>query len=318
MKSLITGITGFVGSHLAEYLLAQREEVFGTYRWRSPLENIKSFLDKVKLDECDIRDLSAIIKVIDKVKPDYIYHLAAQSFVPASFANPKDTVDVNLIGTLNILEAVRILNIEPTIHVCSTSDVYGEIKESEVPIKETNPLRPISPYAISKAAADMLARGYFLSFGTKTIRTRAFNITGPRRGEVFAESSFAKQIAQIEKGQRRPEIFVGNLKSVRTFVDVRDIARAYFLVVRKGKPGEVYNIAGDATMTIGKILDILISLSSMDKRIKVKIDPKLFRPADSISKIPDDSRFRKMSGWKPKVPIEKSLEDLLAFWRARV
>lgn len=318
MKSLITGITGFVGSHLAEFLIKRRERVFGITRWRSSLKNIEEFKDKLELVECDLKDLSSIANVIKKFKPDYIYHLAAQSYVPASFANPKETVEDNLIGTLNLLEAVRILEQQPIIHICSTSDVYGEIKKNEVPIKETNPLRPVSPYAISKAAADMMARGYFLSYGLKTIRTRAFNITGPRRGEVFAESSFAKQIAEIEKGLRKPEIIVGNLKSVRTFADVRDIARAYYLVARKGRPGEVYNIAGDDTITIDKILNFLISLSPMGKKIKVKIDRSLFRPVDSISKIPDDSKFRKLTGWRPKIPIEKSLEDLLNYCRARV
>lgn len=315
MGSLITGVTGFVGSHLAELLIKKGEKVFGITRWRSSLKNIEEFKDKLELLECDLKDLSSVANVVKKIKPDYIYHLAAQSYVPASFANPKETVEDNLIGTLNLLEAVRILDQKPIIHICSTSDVYGEVKNNEVPIRETNPLRPISPYAISKAAADMMARGYFLSYGIKTVRTRAFNITGPRRGEVFAESSFAKQIAEIEKGLRKPEIIVGNLKSVRTFADVRDIARAYWLVVRRGKPGEVYNIAGNATVTISKILDILISLSPMAGRIKVKVDPSLFRPVDSVSRIPDDRKFRKISGWKTQIPIEKSLEDLLNFWR---
>src|SRR3989344_1601284 len=318
MRSLITGITGFVGSHLAELLSKKREKVTGIIRWRSSLENIEDFKDKLELLECDLKDLSSIANAVKKIKPDYIYHLAAQSYVPASFANPKETVEDNLVGTLNLLEAIRILDQKPVIHICSTSDVYGEIKNNEVPIKETNPLRPISPYAISKAAAEMMARGYFLSYGIRTVITRAFNITGPRRGEVFAESSFAKQIAEIEKGLRKPEIIVGNLKSVRTFADVRDIARAYWLVVKRGKPGEVYNIAGDVTIPIGKILDILISLSHMASEIKVKTEPSLFRPVDSISKIPDDSKFRKIAGWKPEIPIEKSLEDLLNWWRGRV
>lgn len=318
MKSLITGITGFVGSHLAEYLLAQREEVFGTYRWRSPLENINRFFDKVKLDECDLRDLSSVIKVLEKVKPTHIYHLAAQSYVPASFAEPKETMEVNIIGTLNLLEAVRHLTIDPLIHICSSSDVYGEIKKNEVPIRETNVLRPISPYAVSKAAEDMLAYQYFKSFGTKTITTRAFNITGPGRGEVFAESSFAKQIVEVEKGKRKPIINVGNLDSIRTYADVRDIATAYFLTLAKGEPGEVYNIAGDVTLTIKKVLGMLLELSPIGSKIKVKVDPKLLRPIDSVSKIPDDSKFRERTGWKPTIPIEKSLEDLLSWWRARV
>src|SRR3989344_8277676 len=318
MRSLITGITGFVGSHLAELLSKKREKVTGIIRWRSSLENIEDFKDKLELLECDLKDLSSIATVIKKTKPDYIYHLAAQSYVPASFTNPKETVEDNLIGTLNLLEAVRLLEQKPIIHICSTSDVYGEIKNDEIPIKESSPLRPVSPYAISKAAADMMAHGYFLSYGIRTIRTRAFNITGPRRGEVFAESSFAKQIVEIEKGLKKPEIIVGNLKSVRTFADVRDIVRAYWLVLRRGKPGEVYNIAGDVTIPIGKILDILISLSHMASEIKVKTEPSLFRPVDSVSRVPSDNKFRKLTGWKPQVPLSKTLEDLLNYWRGLV
>lgn len=318
MKSLITGITGFVGSHLAEYLLEQKGEVFGIHRWRSPVDNIADISSKLNLFECDLRDLSSILKVITEVKPDFIYHLAAQSYVPASFAEPKETTEINMIGTLNLLEAVRLAKIDPAVHICSTSDVYGEVKANEIPIKETNELRPVSPYAVSKAAADLMARAYFVSFGIKTIRTRAFNITGPRRGEVFAESSFAKQIAEIEKGKRGPTILVGNLDSVRTYADVRDIVQAYHLVLKRGEAGDVYNIAGDATVTIGKVLNILIGLSKAKSKIKIRVDKALLRPADSISRIPDDSKFRKLTGWKPKITIEKSLGDLLNWWRGIV
>lgn len=315
---LITGITGFVGSHLARFLLGKHIRVAGIYRWRSPKENIEDIKSKINLLECDLRDLSSIIKVLKKVRPTHIYHLAAQSYVPASFAEPKETIESNIIGTLNLLEGIRHLDIDPMVHICSSSDVYGEIKKGEIPIKETNILRPLSPYAVSKAAEDLLGYQFFKSFGTRAVITRAFNITGPGRGEVFAESSFAKQIAEIEKGARKPIIYVGNLNSVRTYADVRDIARAYHLVLEKGVAGEIYNIAGDATMTIKKVLRLLLRLSPIGRKIKIVVDPKLLRPADSVSKLPDDSKFRKLTGWKPEITIEQSLEDLLNWWRGRV
>ena len=318
MSSLITGITGFVGSHLARLLLEKKQDVFGIYRWRSPLENLDGLGNKIKLYECDLRDLSSIIKVLKTVRPRYIYHLAAQSYVPASFAEPKETMEVNIIGTLNILEAVRHVSIDPFIQICSSSDVYGEVRKNEVPIKETNLLRPLSPYAVSKAAEDLLGYQYFKSFGIKTIITRAFNITGPARGEVFAESSFAKQIVEIEKEKRKPIIYVGNLNSVRTYADVRDIARAYYLTLTRGIPGEIYNIAGDSTLTIKKVLQILLKLSPVATKIKIEVDPKLLRPADSVSKLPDDNKFRRLIGWKPQITIEQSLEDLLNWWRERI
>lgn len=318
MKSLVTGITGFVGSHLAEYLLAKHHEVYGLVRWRSPKGNLKEIIGNIKLHEADLRDLSSLLETIGGIKPDYIFHLAAQSYVPASFASPRETFEVNAVGTLNLLEAVRILNLTTRIQICSTADVYGNVRKNEVPISETNPLRPVSPYAVSKVACELIALQYFQSFGIKTIITRAFNHTGPGRGDVFAESSFAKQIAEIENGKRSPTILVGNLKSVRTYADVRDIVEAYYLALVKGKPGEIYNIAGDATLTMEKVLKQLISLSTAKKSIKIKIDKSRFRPADAVSKTPNDKKFRKITGWKPTIPLEQTLADLLDYWRARV
>lgn len=318
MRSLITGVTGFVGSHLAEQLIDKNEQVFGLCEWRSPKDNLIKFLDKIELKEANLTDLSSLLKALNDIKPKFIYHLAAQSFVPASFVSPKNTLDVNIGGTLNLLEAIRILNQNPVILICSTADVYGDVKKGEVPISELNPARPASPYAVSKVACELIAKQYFDSFKIRSIITRAFNHTGPRRGEVFAESSFAKQIAEIEKGKRKPVIHVGNLKSVRTYADVKDIAHAYYLALRKGRPGEIYNIAGNNTVSIDKLLKLLISLSPMKNKIKVKIDKSRFRPVDVISKTPNDSKFRKISGWKPKIPLKKTLEDLLNYWRGRV
>ena len=316
MKALITGITGFVGSHLAEYLLKQDVEVFGTYRWRSPLDNIKDIKNKIKLVNCELRDLSSVYSTISQTRPDFIFHLAAQSYVPASFSIPADTLITNIIGTTNLLEAVRMNKIDPVIHICSSSEVYGQVRKEEVPITENTPLRPASPYGVSKVGEDMIAYQYFLSYGIKTIRTRMFTHTGPRRGSVFATSSFAKQIAEIEKGLKEPVVYVGNLDSVRTFSDVRDAVKAYWLLVNKCDPGEVYNIGGNRTMKIGEMLDILLSMT--DKKIKVKVDKNLLRPSDVTLQIPNIDKFAKKTGWKPEIPFEKTLRDLLDYWRENV
>jgi len=223
MKALITGISGFAGSHLAEYLLSLNFEVFGTIKWRSRLENIEHIIDKIKLFECDIRDASAVKYVLNESKPDYIFHLAAQSYVPFSWRAPSETLTTNITGELNIFEGVRELKLDPFIHIAGSSEEYGLVYPEEVPIKETNPLRPLSPYAVSKIAQDLLGYQYYKSYGLKIIRTRAFNHTGPRRGEVFVSSNFARQIIEIEKKKREPVIYVGNLEAVRDFLDVRDV-----------------------------------------------------------------------------------------------
>jgi GDP-mannose 4,6-dehydratase len=315
MLILITGITGFVGSHLAEYILnlEEKHEIYGICRWRSPKDNLVNIYDKVSLFEADLSDLSALIRNIKTVRPDIIFHLAAQSYVLASFNSPIHTLWTNVIGTTNLLEAVRILGVDPVIHICSSSEVYGQVTEADVPIKETCPFRPASPYAVSKVAEDMLALQYWLSYKIRTIRTRMFSHTGPRRGDVFAMSFFAKQIAAAELNLKGPVISVGNLKSVRTFCDVRDAVRAYWILVNKCKPGEVYNIGGNQTITIKDALDILLSFSKI--KLEVKVDPKLIRPSDVTLQIPCIDKFRNETGWEPQIPLEKTLEDLLNYWR---
>lgn len=318
MKVLITGITGFVGSHLAEYILNLKEghELYGLCRWRSPRENLAHIYDKVNLLEGDLTDLSALIRTLKIVKPDAIFHLAAQSYVLTSFNAPLQTLQTNVIGTANLLEAVRILEMDPVIHICSSSEVYGQVTEKDVPIKEDCPLRPASPYAVSKVGEDMVALQYWLSYKIRTIRTRMFTHTGPRRGDVFAMSFFAKQVASAELGLTAPVIRVGNLKSVRTFCDVRDAVRAYWIMISKCQPGEVYNIGGNRTMTIGEALDILISYSK--KKLQIKVDPALIRPSDVTLQIPCTDKFAKETGWKPEIPFEKTLSEMLDFWRAEL
>jgi len=317
MKVLITGITGFVGSHLAEYLLRRENiEVYGIKRWRSPLSELAGIVHDVRLIDCDLRDANSVNQVIATVRPDRIYHLAAQSYVPVSYTAPVDTFETNACGTINLLEAVRSAKIDPTIHICSSSEVYGQVRPDEIPIRETNPLRPSSPYAVSKVAEDMIGYQYFVSYGLRTVRTRAFTHTGPRRGEVFVESTFAKQIAEIENDSANPVIYVGNLNSIRTFLDVRDICAAYVLATEKGIPGEVYNIGGDRTMSVGEMLHYLLSLSSV--KVRIEVDPARLRPSDVTLQIPDASKFKEQTGWKAIIPFETTMRDLLDYWRSQV
>ena len=315
MRILITGITGFVGSHLADYVLARNEghEIYGLCRWRSPRENLASSYSRISLVEADLMDLGALIRHLEAIRPEVIFHLAAQSYVLTSFNAPVHTLWSNVIGTANLLEAVRITKIDPVIHICSSSEVYGQVRPEDVPIREDCPFKPASPYAVSKVGEDMIAFQYWVSHGIRTIRTRMFTHTGPRRGDVFAMSFFAKQVAAAELGMQKPIIRVGNLQSVRTFCDVRDAVWAYWLLVRQCAPGEVYNIGGNRTMTIGEALNILLSFSKT--AFEVVVDPKLLRPSDVTLQIPCTDKFRAVTGWKPEIPFEKTLEDMLIYWR---
>src|SRR5712691_9438779 len=258
MRVLITGITGFVGSYMAEYALAQGAEVFGSSRWRSKTENIEHLRSKITLIESDLRDLSSVRNLLESSSPDYVVHLAAQSFVGASWQTPAETLSTNIISQVNVLEAVRGLKMSPRFLAVGSSEEYGLVFEDELPIKETNPLRPLSPYAVSKVAQDLLAYQYFMSYGTDVVRTRGFNHEGPRRGPVFVASDFAKQIADIEKRAREPVIHVGNLEARRDFTDVRDMVRAYWMALEKGVPGEVYNICSGKAWRIKDVLDLLL------------------------------------------------------------
>ena len=318
MRVLITGITGMVGSHLAEYILAHHPsvEVHGLIRWRSPLKNIESILPQIKLHNAELRDLNSLILLLKKVQPERIFHLAAQSYVTTSFSSPADTLHTNVIGTTNLLDAMRICELDAKVHICSSSEVYGQVTKDEVPISEANPFRPASPYAVSKVGEDMIALQYYLSYGVKTIRTRMFTHTGPRRGDVFAESAFAKQIAEIEAGVRENPMKVGNLESVRTFADVRDAVRAYWLLLEKCSPGEVYNIGGARTMTVGEMLQVLKGMSKF--KIEHQVDSALLRPSDVTLQIPDISKFQKATGWKPEIPLEETLRDLLDYHRNQI
>lgn len=318
MRALITGITGFAGSHLAEYLLENHPEVHvaGTRRWRSPMDNIQGIEDKVELVECDLRDANSVLETLERVKPDFIFHLAAQSFVPTSWSAPTETLDTNIQGQTNIFEGVRRLGLDPVIQIACSSEEYGLVKPEETPIKETNPLRPLSPYAVSKVSQDYLGYQYYQSYGIKAIRTRGFNHTGPRRGDVFVTSNFAKQLARIKAGLAEPVMYVGNLTAIRDFTDVRDMVRAYWLAVNHAKPGEVYNIASGREITIQELLDRLIALSGVE--VEVKQDPARMRPSDVEILIGDASKFKADTGWDIEIPFDKTLKDTFDYWVDRI
>lgn len=318
MRVLITGITGMAGSHLADYLLEKGGiEVHGIKRWRSRIENIEHIMNRITLHECELTDATSVKKMLKKVMPERIYHLAAQSFVPTSWNSPADTLMNNIVGQLNILEAIRDLGIKDTrMHIAGSSEEYGLVYENEAPVKETNPLRPLSPYAVSKIGQDFLAYQYYMSYGIFTLRTRAFNHTGPRRGDVFVTSNFAKQIASIEKGLQKPVISVGNIEARRDFTDTRDIVKAYYLSLEKGDAGEVYNIGSDRAYGINEVLNVLLSFSKID--VTVKEDPERMRPSDVPLLLCDSTKFREKTGWKPEIRFEKTMEDLLNYWRERV
>ncbi len=315
-RILVTGVTGFAGSHLVDYMLERGDcEIYGIQRWRSRTENIEHFTDKITLLECDLRDATSTMDTLAKIKPDWIFHLAAQSFVPTSWSAPTESLTTNVLAQVNIFEAVRHLGLKTRIQLACSSEEYGMVYPDEVPIKETNPLRPLSPYAVSKVAQDMLGYQYWMSWKVDSVRTRGFNHEGPRRGPVFVASDFAKQIADIEKGRRKPVLNVGNLDAIRDFTDVRDMVRAYWLALEKCEPGEVYNIATGKGWKIKDMLDRLLGMTKV--KIEVKEDPARLRPSDVPILIGDASKFVKVTGWEPKIPFEQTLVDMLEYWRGR-
>lgn len=315
-KALITGITGFAGSHLSELLLERGYEVYGTVRPRSKTDNIDYLKSKITLEDADLLDSHSLYAILRKIEPDYIFHLAAQSFVQSSWASPATTMEINTVGSVHLFEAVRRAEVKPVIQIACSSEEYGLVLPDEIPVKETNPLRPLSPYAVSKVAMDYLGYQYHQSYGLKVVRTRGFNHTGPRRGEVFVTSSFAKQIAEIEKGKKEPVLEVGNLDAQRDWTDVRDMVKAYLLSVEKCEYGEVYNICSEKAVKVKDMLDLLLSMSKV--KVKLKQDPAKMRPSDVPILLGDCSKFRKATGWKSEIPFEKTIKDLLDYWRERV
>jgi GDP-4-dehydro-6-deoxy-D-mannose reductase len=317
MRVLITGITGFVGSHLAEYALKAGAAVVGSLRWRSRLEHIEGIRQRVRLIECDLRDAMSTRALVAQAKPDRVFHLAAQSFVQASFNAPAESLHTNVICQVNLLEALRAERQEPRILVVGSSEEYGLVHEHEAPTTESSPLRPLSPYAVSKVAQDLMGYQYWKSYGQHIVRSRAFNHTGPRRGDVFATSTFARQIAEIEAGVREPVIHVGNLTPGRDFSDVRDIVRGYWLMLERGEPGEVYNLCSGRAWSIQWVLDFLLA-EAKAKKVSILEDPDRLRPSDVPLLLGDRTKIEKALGWRTEIPFEQTLRDLLDYWRQRV
>lgn len=326
MRAFITGITGMVGSHLAEYLLAHTDwEIHGLIRWRSPLDNLRDIMprinagDRVFLHYGDLRDSDSINHAVKNIKPDYVFHLAAQSFPKTSFDAPLDTYETNIQGTSRVLEAIRQFAPEAIVHVCASSEVFGRVPKEKLPINEECTFHPASPYAISKVGTDLVGRYYAEAYGMTVMTTRMFTHTGPRRGDVFAESTFAKQIAMAEAKLMPPVIKVGNLQSLRTIADVRDAVRAYYMLVTVDPtPGAYYNIGGTYSCSIEDLLKDLIALSTIKSQLSYEIDPNRLRPIDADLQVPDTGKFTAHTGWKPEIPYSKTIADLLDYWRQEI
>lgn len=325
-RVLITGVTGMVGSHMADYLLEHTDwDIYGMCRWRSPLDNVEHLLqrtnrgDRVHFIEGDLTDSLSLSGAIEKARPDYVFHLAAQSYPATSFTSPIATLDTNILGTCRLLETLRRFeNLDPVIHVCSSSEVYGRVPAEKLPIDESCDFHPASPYAVSKIGTDLIGRFHAEAYGQKILVTRMFTHTGPRRGDVFAESTFAKQIAMIEAGLIEPVIRTGNLESLRTWSDVRDAVRAYYLLVtRDPVPGSAYNIGGNFSCSVGDMLETLLSLSTRND-ITHEVEAGRLRPLDADLQVPDTTAFQAHTGWEPRIPFRQTMEDLLNYWRDAV
>lgn len=329
---LITGITGQVGSQLADFVLENTSfEVIGMMRWQEPMDNLYHLTDRINRKDrislyyADLNDYSSIARMLKVVRPDYISHLAAQSYPKTSFDIPIETLQTNVIGTANLLEAVRQLKetdgYNPVAHVCSSSEVYGRAKPN-VPLAEDTPFHGASPYSISKIGTDYLGRFYGEAYGLRTFVTRMGTHSGPRRSDVFFESTVAKQIALIEAGYQTPEIRVGNLSSTRTFQDARDAVRAYFLLMEASVEGKIpcgdcYNIAGEEAFRLPEVIEILLGLSTRSD-IKVVTDPDRLRPIDADYQMFDNSKIRSAIDWKPEIPVRQMFKDLLNHWRSEI
>jgi len=317
MRVLITGISGFVGSHMAEFALARGARVFGASRGRRGPENIRPLLDRVTLLPCDLLDAAAVRHAIEQSAPTHVVHLAAQSSVGESWQAPAETLATNVVGQANLLEAARMLARPPRVLCVGSSEEYGQVEEDELPIRESNALRPLSPYAVSKVAQDLMGYQYWKSYGLPIVRARAFGHDGPRRGEGFVTSSLARQVAEIEAGRREPVIEVGDLKPRRDYSDVRDIVRGYWLLVERGEPGEVYNLCSGRVWSIQEVLDFLLDRARV-KGIAVRVDPARFRPSDVMVLQGDAAKIEAAMGWRTEIPFERTLADLLEYWRQRV
>ncbi|MBM4044872.1 MAG: GDP-mannose 4,6-dehydratase [Planctomycetes bacterium] len=313
MRALITGINGFVGSHLAERLLSNGCEVAGTIQPGTTLDNLAHLGQQARTMPCDVTDAAAVRDALTATKPDLIFHLAAVTFVPTSFASPRLTWQTNLFGTLNLYDALKALGISPRILFVSSSDVYGRVRAEDLPITESAPLRPVSPYAASKAAADLASFEYAHDAGLDIVRVRPFNHTGPRQSPSFVCSDFARQVARAERFAGEAVVRVGDIENKRDFTDVRDMVHAYWLALAKGHRGEAYNLCSERAVKVADVLDTLIRLSK--RKIRVEKDAQRLRPTDISTILGSSAKFRDATGWQPAIPLEKTLADLLDYWR---
>lgn len=317
-RVLITGVAGSAGSYLAEHVLEAHPEVevHGVSRWHSSPSsrgNLDAISDRVRIHCCDLGEFGATARILEAARPDVIFHLASHANVGDSFVNATTVLHNNVNLTATLLEAIRWTGLDPVIQLCSTSEVYGQVRPEDIPITETTQMRPASPYAVSKCAQDLLGHAYFVAYGMRIVRTRMFSYINPRRTDLFA-TAFARQIALIEAGLA-DELVHGNLDSVRTIIDHRDAMRAYWAAIRDGQPGEAYNIGGPTTATVGGVLDMLRAMTS--RRIRTRLDPALLRPADVTLQVPSVEKFREATGWAPVFSLEESLAHLLEYWRRR-
>ncbi len=313
-RALITGIAGFAGSHLAELLLLEEGvEISGSVFPGEPTRNIERILPRLRLETCDIRDAEAVDALVEMARPDEIYHLAAIAFIPESIDDPRATFETNLFGTMNVFEAARKFAAEARVLFVGSADEYGLVRGEDLPIDERNPLKPLNPYSVSKASAGMLAHQYAASGGLGIVHVRPFNHTGPRQSPRFVCSDFARQVVEIERGVRAPELSVGSLRPRRDFSDVRDVVRAYRDILRLGERGEAYNICSGRSVAIGEIVDMLISISGREIAVVERSDRLRGTEVDEV--VGDFGKIEKAVGWRPSIPMEKTLEDMIEYWR---
>ncbi|WMC91712.1 GDP-mannose 4,6-dehydratase [Kineothrix sp. MB12-C1] len=311
-KALIIGAAGFVGSYLSRYLYEEcGMEVYVT---KLPYQRIEE--QKVKEYDLNILEEDEIVSLLFEVRPDYIFHLAAQSSVGTAWKDPGLTIDINIKGSVNVMDAVRELYYKPRILLIGSGEEYGHIRPGEIPIDEETTIRPGNIYAATKACQNMLGSIYAQAYDMEIMMVRAFNHIGPAQAPIFVVSDFCKQVAEIEEGMREPVIYVGNLRSMRDFTDVRDVVRAYALLMECGKSGETYNVGSGNAVTIREVLDLIISLS--DKNIEVKIDNNKIRPVDVPIIEADITKINELTGWKPEIPLRQTIKETLDYWRERV
>lgn len=314
MCILITGATGFVGAHLRDYLLKHTDwNIVGTAYPDMPPPTTDA---RESLLSLDLRDREATFRILETHRPDYIIHLAAQSHVPTAYKDPWDTLENNIRGQLNLLEACLTLALKPRILIIGSSEEYGRADAAALPITEAHPLCPENPYSVSKVAQDVMGYQYFISFGLPIVRMRPFNHIGPGQSPRFVLPAFASQVAEIEAGQQEPVMRVGNLEPARDFTDVRDVVRAYHLALLHGAAGDAYNIASGVPHTIQSLVDQLCALATVS--IRIEIDPERYRPADVPIIYGSAAKLQQDTGWQPEIPFEQTVQDVLEEWRAKI